>query len=302
MAFCALLMACNDQAKPRSSNTSQANPIEEKDEGLVDAPSSLHNANGSGDHRQVILEEVDFCGQKWPLSTTGVVCFEPRDAPKPLSLEPLTQLKDLKKLILDNTSVVSIAPLASLEQLESLNLNDTPVEDLTPLSGLKKMKRLSLSDVPNVKSFGSIRNLTHLEYLNVNSNKAFNDPSVTSGLKKLETLIVSYTGLIMPPEIPEENQVTELDMSSTEVKTIAGLKRLKSLRKLSLSETKVEDLSPLKEITTLESLNISSTPVVDISPLQYNDSLKDLAIYKTKIKNLDSVKKIKGLTIYGKPE
>jgi len=215
-----LATSCSERQKEKSSTSShQANEFTSIIEEPDTDPLTSQDKSDTPEEMQAALDDaestVEFCGRQWPLSTTGIGCVEPRDAPKPLDLTPLSKLTELKKLVLHNTSVENIAPLSSLVKLESLNLNDTKIKDLTPLIGLQKLRRLSLASTPGIDSFEPIRSISTLEYLNVNQNVNYKDHSITSKMGHLQTLIASLTGLNFLPQLPDQNSLKSLDSRST---------------------------------------------------------------------------------------
>jgi Leucine-rich repeat (LRR) protein len=59
-------------------------------------------------------------------------------------LSPLSELKNLRYLLLSNTQVSDLSPLAELKNLYYLQLGGTQVSDLSPLVELKNLTHLDL--------------------------------------------------------------------------------------------------------------------------------------------------------------
>ena len=170
---------------------------------------------------------VDFCGQKLPLSTTGVHCYK-RDGIAPrtpaLDLTPLTCLTELTELSLVSGELEfilhlklgTLKPLTHLRRLTRLALEETTIDDLEPLAGLTGLLMLSVHASP----VHNLRPLSQLE------------------------------------------QLRELDLSGTQVSDLAPLRSLKRLERLDLTNTPVRDLWALVGLSKLTWLGLSDTSQV----------------------------------------
>jgi len=67
------------------------------------------------------------------------------------NIEPLSSLTSLKKINLNNNAVTNLAPLTRLKRLEFLYLDENPIEDLTPLGKIQSLKGIQLNFCPNIK-------------------------------------------------------------------------------------------------------------------------------------------------------
>ena len=61
-------------------------------------------------------------------------------------LSPLTELKSLKYLWIENMQLSDLSPLADFKGLEWLHLHNTPVSDVSPLAQLKNLELLLLQN------------------------------------------------------------------------------------------------------------------------------------------------------------
>ena len=124
-------------------------------------------------------QTVEFCGQKLPVSTTTVTCYE-RHGIGPqvpaLELSPLLCLPQLEALSLasgeiefiERLKLGSLSPLSSLPRLRRLVLEETGLadRDLSPLPGLSGLAVLSLH-ASQVRELGPLAGLSQLRELDL---------------------------------------------------------------------------------------------------------------------------------------
>lgn len=106
-------------------------------------------------------------------------------------LSKLGEMKSLKVLDLEETSVKDLRPLASMTKLKRLYLRTTSVSDLAPLSGMHSLRGLYLDNTP-IDDLQPIANLVGLESLWIPGTKVTSLEPIL-GLRNLVEL--NITGL-----------------------------------------------------------------------------------------------------------
>jgi len=90
-----------------------------------------------------------------------------------------------------------------------------------------------------------------------------------------------------------------LDLSYTQVADLTALQGLTGLQSLELSRTQVADLTPLRGLTQLERLDLDDTPVSDLAPLRNMTKLRRLSIGRTRVTDTSVLAHLKRLEIDG---
>lgn len=80
--------------------------------------------------------------------------------------ELITQLHNLKRLIIDATDITDLSVLSRLKNLERLECFDTDVSDLAPISELVSLKHLDMG-LSKVRELEPVKNLKNLEELKI---------------------------------------------------------------------------------------------------------------------------------------
>lgn len=165
------------------------------------------------------------------------------------SLDGIDNLKNLKEIdCSNNDNINSLTPLQGIISLERLNCSNTMVKNLVPLRGLTNLKVLDLS-FTTISELTFLSNLVKLENLNVSKNASL---FKLDGLEKMLNL-------------------TELNVSESQVKLLDPLANLRELKVLDISSTPVASLRALSSVTirkSLRDLNISNTQI-DGAQLDY---------------------------------
>ena len=84
--------------------------------------------------------------------------------------------------------------------------------------------------------------------------------------------------------------VTELDLSGSDIADLEPLRGLGSLEWLDLSGTPVTDLEPLRGLGSLQTLYLRGTPVVDLAPLATLKNLEYLDLDSTQVTDLEPLR------------
>lgn len=198
-----------------------------------------------------------------------------------VTIEPLTQLVNLRTLNLSNTSTTDLTPIRNLTELVSLNISDTEVSDLTPLKyslnitsldlsntrvtnlsvieRMPKLERLNLGGLA-ATNYSPLSNLTNLKEVDLKGSK-ISDLSPLEGLSQLTLINAAQTPITgLNPLKPLQNLV-ELNIDSTLINSIAALSSLQNLQVLRASHTMIGDLSPLQNLKKLERVYCDQTPI-----------------------------------------
>ncbi|MEO5601965.1 MAG: leucine-rich repeat domain-containing protein [Cyclobacteriaceae bacterium] len=182
------------------------------------------------------------------------------------TIEPLSQLINLKLLNLSYTNVKDLTPIRNLTELVELNLAKTKVFDLTPLKYSVKMQRLNISDT-EIRSIAVIEKMVLLQNLEMEAAHVI-DFLPVSTLRKILNLNLKGTLISDLSPISKLDQLMELNLSGTPVRDVKPIKDLKSIKVLYLDSTRINDINALTGFENLEVLHANYTLVGDLSPLQ----------------------------------
>jgi hypothetical protein len=122
-----------------------------------------------------------------------------------VTIEPLSQLVNLRTLNISRTSTTDLTPIRNLTELVTLNISNTEVEDLTPLKYSSNMTTLDLS------------------------NTRVNDISVIEKMPKLERLSVRGLSVSDYSSISTLTNLKEVDMKGSKIADLSPLENLTQL-------------------------------------------------------------------------
>jgi Leucine-rich repeat (LRR) protein len=179
-----------------------------------------------------------------------------------VTIEPLSQLVNLRTLNISRTSTTDLTPIRNLTELVTLNISNTEVEDLTPLKYSSNMTTLDLS------------------------NTRVNDISVIEKMPKLERLSVRGLSVSDYSSISTLTNLKEVDMKGSKIADLSPLENLTQLTLINASQTPITGLNPLKPLKNLTELNIDSTRINSIAALSSSENLKVLRASYTMIGDL----------------
>ena len=142
------------------------------------------------------------------------------------TLEPLTNVKFLKKLTIKDNHITDLTPLSSMKLLKELNIDGNAVTELDPLAEVHTLENLSIVNTA-VTSINALESLEHLKVLDI-SNTA---------IKNLKPLAKSTT-------------LEELNIANTNIKSLDPIEGIKSLKYIKAfnSKVKVKDIEELKAL------------------------------------------------------
>ncbi|OHU86493.1 MULTISPECIES: leucine-rich repeat domain-containing protein [Pseudoalteromonas] len=266
-----------------------------------------------------------FAAQSRDMKTQTLEC----DGYRIKTLEGISALSNLKRLVIKNAALESLTSLNGLSQLEVFHLDEAfPVElnslynVLDQLTGLKKFV---LSTPHNsIISKLDFTGLTELESLNIKDNST----SPYSSLIELSPIdVANMKELYLDKVQIEENTLSQMvnleslilkrpgatglrttafleNMSKLKVLALQGygvyfgeeIGKLSQLERLTLDDTNIDDLSFISQLNKLTALTISKPFYTDfdfnwlISP-----SLKELSISDLGLLNIEKLSSLTGL-------
>jgi hypothetical protein len=209
-------------------------------------------ADGSQLKRENVLQLKDTLSQTLVIYQTKALRFwwnnlseEWKDilsGKLPLGLNPTPQqlqmIADQSEVeVVNNLSISTIEPLSELLMIERLVLTGTNITDLSPLQQLNRLRHLNLSGNPlsNIRTIGM---LGRLEYLNIASTPV-SDISAIAQLSKLKQLDLSGTQVRSLRALASLNELEELSVFNTRLRSLSPADRLPALRHLKCYNTRI---------------------------------------------------------------
>ena len=186
--------------------------------------------------------------------------------------------------ISNNLNIISLNPLSDLSDLKSLNCSHTLIDDLTPLRSLNKLETLNITGCP-VSDLSPLRYVSALREIDADYTPLQN-ADVVSSLKLLETLNLGHTSIDTLPGFNNLHNLRTLELSCTPIRQIDSLSSLYKLVNLNLSRCILDDFSPLRAMKSLQILNLDSTNIQDVSSIDSLYSLSILQINGTRVSKI----------------
>ncbi len=197
------------------------------------------------------------------------------------TLEPLSQLKELKTIDFSNTPIDDLSPLRNLNQLDAVYFSGTSVKSLDPLIYSVKIKEIYCFDT-EVNDLSPLAGFRQLEKLYC-FNSGINNIEPLRGMKSLIALRFNNTDVSDLTPLQEMENLRLLDFSNTPVVNILPLSGLTGIQMLSMDHTGIRSLDPLKNLNALTIVQFSNTLVNDLSPLSGIQDLKKVYCDKTSV-------------------
>ena len=186
-------------------------------------------------------------------------------------ITPLSNLKQLKYLDLDNNNVADLSPLAKLAHLETLYASYNPITDLSPLSGISTLQLLFI-DYVEVANWGTVEQLTSLSKLSADGN-GIKDVSLFAKLELLTVLYLASNAIVDVSPLGMLSNLEVLVLADNGIEVIDALASLDQLCALELSRNLIRDIAVFSEITFSGNcgnphvLVLADNLIADISPL-----------------------------------
>jgi hypothetical protein len=159
-------------------------------------------------------------------------------------------------------TITSLDPVSHLSRLQRLLVRSSDISDLSPLQNLPELTELDISGNLKVTDFSPLQHLTQLRKLYLRGNKGLPDLNPLKRLERLEVLDISSTKIEDLRPIENLSQLKELHMRDAKrIISLRPLRNLKNLETLDASFTGVSNLRPLEELPRLKMLDVFRTQV-----------------------------------------
>ncbi len=198
-----------------------------------------------------------------------------------VTIEPVSALKDLQYISVDNTQISDLKPLRYANDLQHLSANNTLIRDLSIVQYFEGLKSLNIAGTP-VRDLNELSRLKMLRTLDLSGTRPTSFEPLRT-LANLDELDLSGTGIVKMNFLEPLTQLRGLSLSNTEVADVSLLAKLINLKNLNISKTSVSTLSPLGSHPSLEYLNIDYTSINDLNPLLEAPALKKVSADYTTI-------------------
>lgn len=236
------------------------------------------------------------------------------------NVSDLAAIKGLSKLSsieASNTRIRSIDELIGLSDLRSLDVDGTAVNQaqvdkllnanpsikirfqtqalkiwwsgLSPELQAMFRNNLTLSAEP---SSTELHELASIKEVELSGALDPDDLSSFDQLFRLETLILSRTGLSSLDLLPNVSTLKSLSITESPLSDPTSILRFKKLSKLDISNTAVTDLRPLVVLTDLKDLNFSGTTIRRLRGLESLLKLEKVDCSNTGVSRLDELFKL----------
>ncbi|MCQ2318272.1 MAG: leucine-rich repeat domain-containing protein [Bacteroidales bacterium] len=141
------------------------------------------------------------------------------------SLEPVSRLHFIKKLVVKDNQLTDLSPLANMRLLEVLDVSGNAIDDITVLGGITTVTSLSIENTI-VTDISVVENMPKLKVLNIANTSVKNIKALTN-CKKLEELNIANTPVKTLSPIMNTTTLKHIKAFNSKVKK----KDIESLRK-----------------------------------------------------------------------
>lgn len=204
------------------------------------------------------LEKIKFDNKKY----LKYVDFSGNESLSDLS--PLSSVKLLCEITVDNTSVCDFSALKNCEALQTVSANGCKIKDISTLTN-KAIITLCLNnnEISDISSFVNFEALNDLEI----SNNKISDISPLTNATNLISLQISDNQVASLQPLSGAKQLIHLYINRNKLTNLDGLENALELKYLEASENQLEDINGIANSSVLEEFNINSNSVSDISLL-----------------------------------
>ena len=133
------------------------------------------------------------------------------------------------------------------------------------------------------------------EYVRVELGKLTGDITV-GDVKEISCIDITENNVKTLEDLKYFTNLTELSLCDNQISDISSLKGLTNLTVLDLSWNQISDISSLKGLTNLTSLIMGGNPISDISSLKGLTNLTELYLYGNQISDISNLKGLTNLT------
>ena len=166
--------------------------------------------------------------------------------PKP---EQLQQVADITEINVDSDkySISSLEALSKLHFIRKLIINDNQLTDLSPIAGKRLLEELSVSGnaIDNILPLADVTTLKSLAL----ENTLVNDINILENMHELEVLNIAGTSVKNIKILVNCSKLEELNIANTPIKSLAPVQNIQTLKHVKAFNTKVKK----KDIETLRS-------------------------------------------------
>ena len=223
------------------------------------------------------------------------------------SLEPLSNLPQLRELQCQGTSIDNLDGLGSLADLRVLNFSDTKVADISPLGTLSKLEKVTF-DRTLVNSIEPLMDIMELGNIYCDQTQVPESEVIDFMLTHPECLVVYQTTELEVwwDRLPEVwKLLAEQFLKTNDELTREQLQELANLRRIDLSDfpemeqrsLEITSLENIYKLLFLEELKFSNTSITSLEPLRGNNTLKVLVCNNNPIESLDPLSEVQNLEV-----
>lgn len=153
--------------------------------------------------------------------------------------EQLQNIIDLEEIEVDPVLIVqSLEPISQMMFLRKLIIDNNQIHDLTPISDKIFIEILSISGNP-IDNIAALQNLNALKELNI-ENTMVSDLNYIASLENVKVLNIAGTSVKKLDAIKNFNLLEDLNIVNTGVKSLSPIEDLPSLKHLKVYKTKVK--------------------------------------------------------------
>lgn len=186
------------------------------------------------------------------------------------SMEPVSNLPNLRELFIANNKITTIAGLENCTKLEVLDVGYNRIRKIEGLSSCVNLRDLWMGKNKITKIEG-LSNLSKLKRLDIQNNRLTTIENLDSVCDTVEEIYLASNG-INDAGLQGVNGVTDLafpkletiDLSKNRLTKLRDLSKLTTLKELWISENGVsdfEEVSTLAPLTSLETIYLEHNPL-----------------------------------------
>lgn len=223
-------------------------------------------------------------------------------------LTPLSSVKLLDELTVDNTAVRDFSAVKDCAKLAVVSAQNCGITDISTLTNsaieILTLNDNEISDISNMAYFEQLGSLflnnnmiedisplvnaaPDLIILEIDGNQITSLESV-SAFERLRELSVNRNRLTDLDGLEDCLQLVELEAAENQITNIDGITNCTILKKFNINKNSVSDISLLgKSAATLENIYFNNNKVSDISCLENAENLKYLSFDYNRVTTLD---------------
>lgn len=202
-------------------------------------------------------------------------------------------VKNIKKLHVNNKGISNLQGIEYLVNLEELFLKENSIRDITPLAGLKRLKSLNLWK-NSIRDITALKDLKNLKILDLDSN-AIEDIKPLKALHGLKALRLGSNRLTDIRDLAGLNNLEYLCLWSNKVSNITYIGGLQKLKRLRLAYNEIRDISPLANLNNLENINFANNKIRSIKALSHMTNLNSIYLMRNEIGDISPLANLQNL-------